>query len=265
MSDTSGSLGWHAALVACLLLAASRVSAQSQADAQRPEFLTRYNFHLSADALAIDDVHFSWDTHFGGDLDVVDYVSGRTTVVADYEAVLGDERRAFDPEQVYYTLEISSSYRTKYVEIAGMLHHVSRHLSDRPKEYPIAWNVLGGRAITALEMGKTKIEVRADAGAVVQHSYVDYQWTATFDAIARRSLTERTGVFVHGAGEFYGVDGSIAGRSSQKGGMIEGGVRFDGRAGAIELFAGYENRLDADPVNLVSRQWGLAGFRFLSR
>jgi len=265
MSDTSGSLKWHATLVACLLLVATRAFAQSPQDSQKPDFLTRYSFRLSADALAIDDVHFSWDTHFGGDLDIVDYVAGRTTIVADYEAILGQERRAFDPEQAYYTLEVSSSYRTKYVEVAGMLHHVSRHLSDRDKEYPIAWNVLGGRAISAIEMGKTKMEARVDGGAVVQHSYVDYQWTASVDVMARRPLTARTGVFVHGSGEFFGVDGSIVGRPTQKGGLIEGGVRIEGRAGALELFAGYENRLDADPVNLVSRQWGLAGFRFLSR
>ena len=265
MSDTSGSLRWHAAIAACLLLFAARVSAQSSQDNQGTDFLTRYNFHLSADALAIEDVHFDWDTHFGGDLDIVDYVAGRTSIVADYEAILGGERRAFDPEQAYYTLEVSSSYRAKHVEVAGVLHHVSRHLSDRVKEYPIAWNVLGGRAISAIDMGKLKIEARADGGAVVQHSYVDYQWMTSFDVMARLPLTTRTGVFVHGSGELYGVDGSIVGRPTQKGGMIEGGVRFDGRAGALELFAGYENRLDADPVTLVSRQWGLAGFRFLSR
>src|SRR5205823_13475573 len=31
-----------------------------------PQFLSRYDFHLSAAALANDDQRFSWDAHFGG-------------------------------------------------------------------------------------------------------------------------------------------------------------------------------------------------------
>jgi len=70
-----------------------------------PDFLTHYNFHLSADALASGDERFSWQTHFGGDLDLVDYVAGRVNVLADYEAVLGREFRRFDPNQGNYTRE----------------------------------------------------------------------------------------------------------------------------------------------------------------
>jgi len=31
------------------------------------------------------------------------------------------------------------------------------------------------------------------------------------------------------------------------------------------LFAGYEKRVDADPVDRLPQHWGLAGFRLLSR
>ena len=47
---------------------------------------------------SINDPRFSWETHFGGDLDVADYVVGRSSILVDYEAVLGDEFRPFDPE-----------------------------------------------------------------------------------------------------------------------------------------------------------------------
>jgi len=56
--------------------AQSPVPAPSVAPAS-PEFLDHYNFHLSADALSSGDERFSWQTHFGGDLDLVDYVPGR--------------------------------------------------------------------------------------------------------------------------------------------------------------------------------------------
>ena len=95
--------------------------------------MSRYDFHLSAAAVAVNDPRFSWETHFGGDIDVADYVVGRSSILVDYEAVLGDEFRAFDPNQGNYTLEASSSARVGDTEIAGVFHHVSRHLSDRPE------------------------------------------------------------------------------------------------------------------------------------
>src|SRR6058998_605438 len=105
MPDTHGSLRRRATMAACLALGlASPLFAQSPpaAAATGPDFFTRYSFHLTANALAIDDERFSWDTHFGGDLDLIDYVKGRTSILVDYEAVLGDEFRAFDPNQAYY-------------------------------------------------------------------------------------------------------------------------------------------------------------------
>ena len=54
--------------------------AQSPApDTAGPDFLSRAEFHLSANVLAApnDDQRFSWDAHFGGDVDVFDYVVGR--------------------------------------------------------------------------------------------------------------------------------------------------------------------------------------------
>jgi hypothetical protein len=46
---------------------------------------------------------------------------------------------------------------------------------------------------------------------------------------------------------------------------VEAGVRINGRAGAIELFAGVERRVDADPIERLSRRWGIWGFRLLSK
>jgi len=42
-------------------------------------------------------------------------------------------------------------------------------------------------------------------------------------------------------------------------------VRVNGRGGAIELFAGVERRLDADPLDRLPQRWAVAGFRLLSR
>src|SRR5579872_5528329 len=136
---------------AALLSVALAVPAAAQQTAATPNpdpgFMTRYDFHLSADALGIRDPRFSWDARFGGEIDVIDYGIGRVSTVIDYEAVLGDELRAFDPNQSLYTLEASSSVRLGQAELVGVFHHVSRHLSDRAKLFPIAWNIAGVRAL----------------------------------------------------------------------------------------------------------------------
>jgi hypothetical protein len=266
MPDTSGSLIRHAAAAACLVLVfAARSHAQSPAPTPpTPDFLSRYDFHLTANALTSADPRFSWDAHYGGDLDIVDYVAGRASILADYEAVLGNELRPFDPNQAYYVLEASSSYRLGGTEIAGVFHHVSRHLSDRPKLFAIAWNVAGVRVMRRLDFGGVTIDTRADAGVVTQHSFVDYKWTADLDLWIRRTLTPRAGVFLHGYGEMFGVDGTLD-RPTQTGGRVEAGVRFNGRAGALELFAGLERRVDAVPDPLLAERWGIAGFRLLSK
>ena len=285
MADTARSLIQHAALAACLALTAAAPAAAQAAPLPPvvapppagPEFMSRYDFHLSAVALtpptittadgqSTGDPRFSWDTRFGGSLDVVDYLTGRAAVLVDYQAVLGSEYRPFDPNQGNYTLEASSSVRLGgRTEIVGVFHHVSRHLSDRPKRPAVAFNTLGGRVLHRMAFAGATLDLDLDAGGIVQHSYVDYTWITEGHMLARRPLNDTVGAFAHVSGQLFGVDGTVPSRGSQYGGSIEAGVRIRGGAGAIELFAGIEKRVDADPLDRRPQHWGLAGFRLLSR
>jgi hypothetical protein len=270
MSYTIGRLIPRAAIAALVIVAAA-----PRADAQTtpaiapapsaPDFMSRYDFHLSAAAVASSSPNFSWETHFGGDIDLADYVVGRSSILVDYEAVLGDEFRPFDPNQGNYTLEASSSVRVGETEIAGMFHHVSRHLSDRPKRFAIAWNILGARVLQRVSAYGVTVDVVASAGKIVQNSYVDYTWTGDVDLMIRRAVSPRLGVFAHGIGNGFLVDDTIAHRDNQFGGTVEVGLRINGRGGAVELFAGAEQRVDADPIDRMTRRWALAGFRLLSK
>ncbi len=273
MPEQTGSLTRHAALAACLtFICAAAVFAQqpdqptvSPAPAA-PEFLSRGDFQLSASGLAIDDVRFSWDTHFGGSLDIVDYVAGRGGIYVDYEAVLGDEFRLFDPNQGNYTLEANASGRIgAKTEVVGIFHHVSRHLSDRPKRFAIAWNLLGARVLHQIQAGSTTVDLDLEAGRIVQHSYVDYSWIGELHVQARRPVSEHVAVYGRAAGQWFGVNGDVEGRGRQAGGFAEAGVRLRGGAATMELFAGVERRVDADPLDRQPQQWALAGFRLLSR
>jgi len=282
MPDTVGSLTRAAAFAACaLLMPAARAAAQQPTVApapSSPEFFSRYDFHMNAARLItsqtsattapIVDQRFSWDTHFGGSFDLVDYVDGRAAVILDYEAVLGSEFRAFDPNQGNYTLEGSLSKRVgERSEIVGFFHHVSRHLSDRakPKSLPVAWNELGARVLQRASVGDATVDIDLEGGRAVEHAYVDYTWIGEVDLLIRRPLNDAVGVFAHGSAQIFAVDSTIAGRGTQTGGVVDAGIRLNGRAGGIELFVGYEKRVDADPLDRLPRHWGLAGFRLLSR
>jgi hypothetical protein len=274
MPETTRSLMRHAAAAACLLLTyAAAVAAQAQPPIQpvvapppsTPQFLSRYDFHMAAAGLANDDIRFSWDTHFGGAIDMVDYVTGRAGVSVDYEAVLGDEFRLFDPNQGNYTLEAFASGRSGSTEFVGIFHHVSRHLSDRPKRFAIAWNLAGLRVLHQIKAGETVFDIDLEGGAIVQHSYVDYSWIGELHLQARHPVHQHVEVYGRAFGQLIGVNGDVQGRERQRGGSVEAGLRLIGRGAAMELFAGIERRIDADPLDRQPHQWALAGFRLLSR
>ena len=278
MAETEdGSLRRRAALAACLtLMFAVRGFAQQPtftAPPAAPEFLSRYDFRLSVDSLmppkdtpeALADERFSWNTHFGGSFDVLDLVFARAGATIDFEAVEGSEYRPFDPNQGNYVLEGFVMARAGRTEIGPIFHHVSRHLSDRPKRDAIAYNELGARVLRRLEFGPTSLDVDLEGGWAIQHSFVDYTWLGEANVLVRHSISPRVGVFGHASGKFFGVRGDLIQRSTQTGGRVEGGVRLHGRGGVLELYVGYENRVDAYPLDRVPQQWGLTGLRLLSR
>jgi hypothetical protein len=257
----------------CIVVAlAAPAAAQQEALAEAPEhveFMSRYDYHLSGAFLGSDDhARFMWDTHWGGDFDLVDYVKGRVSFLIDYQAILGDEYRPFDPNQGNYTLEFSGSGRLGKTEFVGAFHHVSRHLSDRPKRQAIAMNVLEGRILRHFDLRDTTIDLRANVGRLIQHSYVDYTWIGDVNVIVRHNLKPRVGTYGRIFGELYGVNDDdepfLVKRGAQRGGRVEAGVRLSGKGGAMELFAGYERVIDADPFDRQARQWPFAGFRLVN-
>jgi hypothetical protein len=251
-------------LALALLVCATPLHAQDAATPPAVEFLPRAVFYMSAELLADEDPRLVWDTNFGGELDVIDYRAGRLTFAANYQAMLGEELRAFDPNQGNYILEGAASARLRQLEIAGVFYHQSRHLADRPKVDPIDWNMIGGRARGTFLAGAMYFDARADLRASIQRSFVDYEWE--FDGRVRGDQLLRPGVGVMVAAwvRHLGVDGS-RNRSGQTGLRGEAGLRFEGGAGAAELFVAAERRIDPYPLEFGSAVWVSAGFRLLSR
>jgi hypothetical protein len=262
----TGSAGVRAALAGAMLLTASIAAAQSQTPTQpAPAFLPRADFHFHWAALVANDPRFDWHGVVGIDLDVVEYGSGRATFSAEYEAVLGHERRLYDLNHGNYRFEATGSYRAGETEIALLTAHVSRHLSDREQPGAVSWNLIGVRLRRELTHGRSAFDTQASFGFAGQQAFVDYHWIADARVRWRHPVTARLDLISTGTGILIGVNEAVAGRPNLCGGRIEGGIRVNGTRAALELFAGYERRVDAFPADRFRVRMFTAGFRLVTR
>lgn len=257
----------RAALAAGLLLTAVVPSLAQQLPAGPSsglQFLPRYDFTMSAAVLGYADDRFTWDTHWAGDFDLVDYGRGRARFLGDYQALLGSQFRPFDPYQSNYLLEASGSARVGGTEVAAVLNHVSRHLGDRFKRVAVAENSLGVRVLRQVVFNdRTGLALRVDLRKVIARAYVDYTWMGDVDMTLRREVGPRASLYGRLVGEGDAVDSTIAGRPHQYGGRAEVGVRFNGGRGHVDLFGGAQRMIDADPLDRVPRRWAYFGFRIV--
>jgi hypothetical protein len=255
-------------LVAAIVLWAAAVPARADDGAPpaplRIRFMPRYDFHISADRLSTDDARFVWDTNVGGEVDVVDYGVGRATFTGNFESVLGNQFRNFDPNQGNYLLDGSLSWRERSTEVAALFHHTSRHLSDRFKRSAVAWNMLGARVRHDITARKTTIQLKGDLLGVLVRNNVDYNWEAGGDVHVAVPIRSAMSLITSARLQLLGVDGSQP-RGTQTGSRAEAGIRFAGEKGAIELIVAAERRVDPYPLEFSTLNWVSAGFRFVSR
>ena len=175
-----------------------------------PEFMSRYDFHLSiarlmpsadtpAQSIELDE-QFKWDAHFGGSFDFADLVVARLGVTVDYQAVMGSEYRPFDPNQGNYTLEGFVSTRIGAdTEVAGIFHHVSRHLSDRAKNFAVAYNEVGARLMRRPTFGTaTRRRWTSRAAGDSSTPTLDYTWLGEAQLLVRRRSTSTSASSAHG-------------------------------------------------------------------
>jgi hypothetical protein len=251
-----------------VVLWATTAAAQTPNDEEPPaahvQLLPRTTFLLSAEHLSDEDLAFVWDMNFGGVLDVIDYGTGRATFVANYQVILGDEFRHFDPNQGNYILSGSASLRTRGVEVAGVFYHQSRHLADRDNRVAVAWNMVGARLQRSLTTGRARVDGRVDVRGVVARAFVDYTWEIEGAVRSDVQIRPSVGVLFAGTIRRLGVNDS-QNRGDQTGFRGETGVRFEGGRGAMEFFVAAEQRIDPSPLQFGTARWASVGFRLLSR
>jgi hypothetical protein len=212
-----------------------------------------------------DDPRFSLTERGRADLDLVGYRRGRINFFIDTELVMGSERRAFDLNQANIVFETSASYRIRGIDIAGVVHHVSRHIVDREFDRVTAWHTVGARLERALVTPKSTFDITAEYGRVVQHTFVDYTWTSQLTLRVDRALRGRVHLFATGSAGWVGVDRTVLGRDRQDGARIEGGVHLLGQRAALGLFTAHERRVDGYPTSRDPSSWLEFGVRLGTR
>lgn len=239
-------------------------ASQPSSTSSSPQFLSAYRVRMGASRLAAPSDRFAWDGRFNGDVDLVAYGRGRVNFMAEYEVVLGRELRQFDPNQSLYTLDLRVTRRYGANELAGLFHHVSRHLNDRPKTQPIDWNAIGVEVTRTGTVGSIRAESLLRADRIVKRSYADYTWRLGGKLRLLRPATPRVTLLSEGSLDFVGTDAGVTDRNTQVGAYLEGGARLGGLAGSLDLILAFERRVDADPLIRGPMSWILVGFRLVT-
>ena len=260
-------LGLGCLVVMCVTspLAAQSDGAATEPSSERAVFFPSYGYHLNFQWLGIDDTRFTWQADFGGEVGLLDYGALRVAVLANFQTILGGELRAFEPNQDYYTLEVSASLDVGPYELVGVFHHVSRHLSDRLKVLPIDWNMLGLRLLRSTDVGRLHLDGSGRAYFTTNRSEVDYRGEFGGSLAGRYERNAHVAAIASGSVIVRTVDPSVFQRDTRVGGRGEVGIRLTGRAGVLEFFVAREARIDADPFDLTTQYWTSVGFRLLSK
>lgn len=248
--------------------------------AEASPWLSRADFSFGFAGLHTTDRRFDWQATVGIDLDIYDYRSGRLRFRADYESFLGRERRRYDLNQGNYAFEISGTRRFRRVELGALSQHVSRHLVDRENPPAISWNTVGVRAQSVWtgnsgltgsgptetpDAGRSdRVDGEIEISRAMQQAHVDYSWISRAKVSWWRPLTPVVSLRVRATGEVIGVKHGVVRNERVCGGRIEGSVQLRGRAAILEMFGGYERRIDAYPTDRFRVRWFTAGARVVT-
>ena len=227
-------------------------------------FLTRYHVHTQAASLVgIGEDQFGWDTDLGVDMDVFDLLFARGNVFFNLETGVGGERRAIDPTQTNYTMDLSVFTRLPRGEFGVTLHHISRHRADREHPGSPSWNMLGLSYGDRVRFGAYDVELMGRWLGTITSSEVDYRQEANAYLRVLRPLNGRVSLIGELDGSAALTDESMFGRDFVYGGSLHFGLRFRGGVGAGEILIGRERRVDPDIFVRRPIRWTRLAFRFV--
>ncbi len=255
----------------CVLVAAP-AGAQTSGGAQAAVtteraygILTDARMALGATWLPKNDERFNWSIDLKADLDVLDVGFARANFFFNFETIAGTDFRRVDPNQTNYTLDMSVFGRLPRGEFGMTFHHVSRHRSDRANRFGISWNMLGVVYGEHLTLNGVNIRTSVRALKTIEHSMqLDYAGEVSGSLEVTAPVNGRVDLYTDMTSVVVPVDAGVFNRDTRVGGLIEGGFRVRYSGASLELYGGWERRIDADPIELKTEDWGLVGFRIVT-
>ena len=261
-------------VVVCVLLGcAASASAQSLGGARPQATAPRQQGGLTAFRTVFDlrhldganaDSDFNWDLDLSLDFDFVDLGIVRGNVHGVFETIIGNEFRDVDPNQTNYVADLSVFIRLPRGELATTFHHVSRHQIDRPDAGSVSWNMVGVSYGDQLTVGRFTIDAGVRAMGTVERAGVDYRGQLEGFLRLVRPVSPILSIIAGADGVIAPVATDVFQRDMQRGGRLEGGVRLRSPVGVTELFAAWEQRIDASPVRRQTTRWAQFGFRLMT-
>ena len=207
------------------------------------------------------DARFNWDVDVGIDVDLFDTGAVRGNLLANLETIVGSQLRDIDPNQNNYTTDVAFFFRLPRGELGAAFHHVSRHLGDRADLGSVSWNMVGVSYGDRFTAGPVRLDAGVRAMGTVESASVDYRAQFEVHAGAELPLTGRLALIAAADSVVVPVDGERFGRSTRNGGRVLGGVRLRTGVGAVDLFGGWEQQIDAGQFTRDTARWFRLGMR----
>jgi len=205
---------------------------------------------------------FNLDADVLLDFDIVDFGPMRINAFASSETVIGSEFRDIDPNQNNYILDLSMFFRLPRGELSTVIHHVSGHRIDRARRASIAWNMIGLAYGDSFSIGQVSIDAwLRGMGTVGGLAGVDYLGQFEGHVNMLHQINARLAVVAGASGVVVPVNFSRFGRTKRTGGRLEGGVKLLTKAGSIDIFAAWEQRIDAVTISRETSTWPQVGMR----
>ena len=210
------------------------------------------------------DSGYDWDLDLSIDFDFVDLGIVRGNVHGVFETIIGNEFRDVDPNQANYVADISVFIRLPRGELATTFHHVSRHQIDRTDAGSISWNMVGVSYGDRLTIGRFAIDAGVRGMGTVERAGVDYRGQVEGYLRLVRPVTPLLSIIAGADGVIVPVATDVLQRDTRRGGRFEGGVRLRSPVGVTDLFAAWEQRIDASSVRRQTTRWAQFGFRLMA-
>ena len=211
------------------------------------------------------DARYDWDADIGIDVDLFDLGFVRGNLLASLETIIGSELRDVDPNQNSYTTDFALFVRLPRGELGAAFHHVSRHLADRADLGSVSWNMVGVSYGDRFEVGPVRVDAAARAMGTVERANVDYVAQIELHGAAELPLNRRVSLVAAAAGVLVPVERAQLGRPTRRGGHVLAGVRLPAGVGAVDLLAGWEQRIDAGQFTRDTPRWFRLAVRLTAR